>query len=95
MPKNAKASPQRAEAGLSGAKGRGWITDYRRIDIELGGGQTRIGWRIEAEPTRYEHHFDPAARGVIVLSSREVFAFLEGCFAGAHVQPNRRAGDAD
>jgi hypothetical protein len=85
----ARATASSAENYLGWALAAGHIFGYGRLDGERG---ERVRWRIEVQPTRYAAHHDPDARGVIVLTTREVMAFVEGLWAATKTQPTTRAG---
>lgn len=67
------------------AKDEGHIYDYKK----LGNGY----FKIEVPSTHYEDYHYPDRRGVLVLKTREVFAFIEGVYAAMAIHPVRRAGD--
>lgn len=79
-----RASPQEARMYLSAAKDAGWIKDFQRLNDGR--------WKIIVTPTHYDHYHDKDATGVIALKTREVYAFIEGCWAGSQTNPTHRAG---
>jgi hypothetical protein len=82
--KQRRASAQEASWYLDAARAMGWIQGYERLDDGR--------WLIEVPGTRREVYNDPDARGAIALTSREVYAFVEGCWAGSGTNPTTRAG---
>jgi hypothetical protein len=78
-----RASPELAGATLRRLKREGHIFDYRRDGIK---------WVIEVPATHHDVYFYPEARGTIVLTTREVFAFTEGVWAAIKHNPISRAG---
>lgn len=70
------------------AKNIAWIFDFEKLEDN-----GRVYWRIETTPTHYDAYHDRHARGEIILTSREVLAFIEGCWAVAKINPTTRAGD--
>ena len=68
-------------------KSSGLIGDFERVDTP-----SRVRWRIEVRPTRLQAFRNEGSFGVIVLSTREVAAFVEGVWVGQGVYPVHRAG---
>jgi len=80
------ASPNDAQMYLYFAKDKGFIGGYERLKDKR-----RVLWKVETISTRYDQH-----HGVewvpIVLTSREVCVFIEGCWAASKHHPTTRAG---
>lgn len=90
----ARATQEWARIYLRWAEDRGWISGFKRKDGR---------WLIEVPGTRMEAYevsgdgdypFVPPSEihNTIALRNREVYAFIEGCWAGAQVNPVNRAG---
>lgn len=80
-----RANPATARAYLYVAKEARVIKDFEELEAGR--------FRIVTVPTRYAaYHGGPDATGEIVLTSREVYAFTEGWWAGRGLHPIRRAG---
>lgn len=82
-----KFSPNDAEIHLSTAKSMGHIFSYKRVSGKP------VKFLIETVPTRYNHYHDSEARGQIVLTTREVMAFIEGLYAATRLRPARDPRD--
>ena len=82
------ASPSDARNYLDFAKTAGYIHDFEQID-----NTGRILWKIETIPTRYNTYHALMDSEAIVLTTKEVHAFIEGVWAGAKIHPIKRAGD--
>lgn len=82
-----KFSPNDAEIHLGTAKRMGHIFSYKRVSGKP------VKFLIETVPTRYDHYHDPEARGQIVLTTREVMAFIEGIYAATRLRPERDERD--
>lgn len=82
-----KASPQAARWALEAARADGDVLSFERLP------GSPVRFRLEVRPTRLAHYQDSDSRGVLVLTSREVFAFVEGRWAARRIYPTRRAGD--
>ena len=83
-----RASHSEADNYLGFAKAAGYIHDYERLE-----NTGRVMWKIETIPTRYNTYHKVMDSEPIVLTTREVMAFIEGVWAGAKIHPTRRAGD--
>jgi hypothetical protein len=86
-----RASHSQARDYLDWAQAAGHIKGYERIEFPTG---NRTGWKIKVLPTRYDTYHKTMDNDVIVLTSREVMAFIEGVWAGAGIHPTTRAGDS-
>lgn len=87
-----KFSPNDAELHLSTVQRMGHIYSFKRVRrrvVESGGKAVAqpVKFAIETVPTRYDHYHDPEARGTIILTTREVMAFIEGIYAATRLVP--------
>jgi hypothetical protein len=80
------ASRTSAHNYLMWAKTEGYIRDFKQIHSQKG-----LRWVIDVPPTRY-NAYNNIEQGQIVLSTREVMAFMEGLWTGAKINPVSRAG---
>jgi hypothetical protein len=80
-------SPNMAHNSLSHAKSEGIISDFIRSDQP-----GRVFWVIDVPGTHYAEHFESGSKGQIVLTTREVMAFIEGTWAALKINPVNRAG---
>lgn len=83
-----RAHHSEADAYLRWAINENYIQGYERLE-NMG----RVRWKIETIPTRYNTFHKVMDSEPIVLTTREVMAFIEGLWAGAKIHPTRRAGD--
>lgn len=88
-----RASKTSALNYLDNARAHGYIFAYERLEPSKP--KEPVRWRIETQPTRYAAFNDPDATGVIVLTTREVMAFIEGVWAATRTKPVTRAGASD
>lgn len=91
-------SPNDAEIHLMTAKNMGHIFNWKRLSrrVQVVDGKPKskpVQFLIETVPTRYDHYHNPEARGQIVLTTREVMAFVEGLYAGSRLRPERNERD--
>lgn len=81
-----RATPQNAAMYLDELEREGYIGGYEQIDR-----QGAVAWKVQVPGTRRQRHY-----GVmwddIVLSTREVYAFVEGAWAGRRAVRNTRVG---
>lgn len=83
-----KSSPQEAYNMLSGAQTRDWIKSFEKLRTSNG-----VRFKIMVMPTRYDaYHYPDHPGDEIILTSKEVFAFIEGCHCAAKENPVYRPG---
>jgi hypothetical protein len=83
------ASPTDARNYLDFATASGYIQGFEKIEQP---GKTL--WKIKTLPTRYNTYHKLMDYESIVLTTREVMAFIEGVWAAAKIHPVHRAGDS-
>jgi hypothetical protein len=85
---SAHASPTDAHNYLDFCKASGYIQGFEKVQEP---GKTL--WKIQVWPTRYNTYHKLMDYETIVLTTREVMAFIEGVWAAAKIHPTTRAGD--
>jgi hypothetical protein len=83
-----RANPSDIEGTLWWYKREGHIQDFEKVKV---GGSLR--WKVTVQKTRYQNYHHPdAPHPTILLTSREMLAFIEGLWVGMGHEPTTRAG---